>query len=98
MQREDIEHLATLSRIRLTEQEIETLPKELSSIIDYVSVVSDMAADEKISEPKVGVVFNVFRKDEITNQPNQYTEDIIKEMPSAKGRFLSVKKILQIEE
>lgn len=98
MQREDIEHLATLSRIRLTEQEIETLPKELSSIIDYVSVVSDMAADEKISEPKVGVVFNVFRKDKITNQPNQYTEDIIKEMPSAKGRFLSVKKILQIEE
>lgn len=98
MQREDIEHLATLSRIRLTEQEIETLPKELSSIIDYVSVVSDMAADEKTSDPKVGVVFNVFRKDEITNQPNQYTEDIIKEMPSAEGRFLSVKKILQIEE
>lgn len=98
MKREDIEHLATLSRIRLTEKEIEKLPAELSSIIDYVSVVSDMATDDKMTEPEVGPVFNVFRKDEVTNEPNQYTADIIKEMPVSNGRFLSVKKILQIEE
>ena len=73
------------------------LETELSSIVDYVGVVSDIASDEAGTEPKVGVVHNVFRKDEITNEPNQYTEDIIKEMPKSDGRFLSVKKILNTD-
>jgi aspartyl-tRNA(Asn)/glutamyl-tRNA(Gln) amidotransferase subunit C len=98
MKREDIEHLASLARIRLTEKEIETLPAELSSIMDYVSTVSDIAATGNIEEPKVGPVFNVFRKDEVTNQPNQYSQAIINEMPATEGRFLAVKKILQLEE
>lgn len=98
MKREDIEHLATLARIRLTEEEINTLPEQLSSVIAYVSVVSDMAADEGNNKTELGAVFNVLRADEITNQPNEYTEAILSEMPSAEGKFLSVKKILQIEE
>jgi len=98
MKREDIEHLASLARIRLTEDEMKSLPEELSSIVDYVSVVSDIAADDADKKPQVGARFNVFRKDETTNKPNEFTDDIIAEMPSSEGRYLSVKKILHIEE
>jgi aspartyl-tRNA(Asn)/glutamyl-tRNA(Gln) amidotransferase subunit C len=97
MKREDIEHLARLARIRLTEKEVEDLPGELSSIMAYVSVVSDIAADGAV-EPQVGARFNIFRKDEVTNQPDEFTKDIMAEMPSAEGRFLLVKKILQTDE
>lgn len=98
MKREDIEHLADLARIKLTEEEVERLPDELSSIVDYVSVVSDLAADEADAEPQVGVRFNVFRKDETTNEPDQYTKDIMNEMPTTEGRYMVVKKILQTDE
>lgn len=98
MKREDIEHLADLARIKLTEEEMSKLPEELSSIVSYVSTVSDIAADDAAEKPQVGARFNVFRKDEVTNEANQYSDDIIAEMPSVDGRFLSVKKILEIGE
>jgi aspartyl-tRNA(Asn)/glutamyl-tRNA(Gln) amidotransferase subunit C len=98
MKRADIEHLASLARIRLTEDEMERLPEELSSIVEYVSVVSDIAADEADAVPQVGVRHNIFRKDEVTNKPDQYTEDIMAEMPYTEGRFMSVKKILDTSE
>jgi aspartyl-tRNA(Asn)/glutamyl-tRNA(Gln) amidotransferase subunit C len=98
MKREDIEHLAGLARIKLTEKEMESLPKELSSIISYVSVVSDIAAGDVDAEPQVGVRFNVFKEDKITNEPDEFTKDIMAEMPSKEGRYLLVKKILQIDE
>ncbi|MCA9356709.1 Asp-tRNA(Asn)/Glu-tRNA(Gln) amidotransferase subunit GatC [Candidatus Nomurabacteria bacterium] len=97
MKRADIEHLALLARIRLTEEELSHFETELSSIMSYVSVVSDIAGDDAEAEPKVGAVYNVFRQDEITNQPDEFTKDIIAEMPNSEGRFLSVKKILQTD-
>jgi aspartyl-tRNA(Asn)/glutamyl-tRNA(Gln) amidotransferase subunit C len=95
MKRADIEHLALLARIKLSEAEKERLPAQLSSIVEYVSVVSDIAGDSAQSEPEVGARYNIFRADVPTNQPDQYTKDILAEMPSTKGRFMAVKKILQ---
>lgn len=97
MKRADIEHLARLSRLRLTEDELSHFETELSSIMSYVSEVSGIADDEGLLKPQIGVVHNVFRKDEITNQPDDFTKDIIAEMPHAEGRMMSVKKILNTD-
>lgn len=98
MKRADIQHLASLARLRLSEEELDNFEGELSSILDYVGAVTKIAGDEADAAPQVGARHNVFRQDEITNQPNEYTEAILAEMPKTNGRFLSVKKILQIEE
>lgn len=97
MNRDDITHLAALARIRLNDSELEQFETELPAIVDYVSAVNSIA-DEKDVEPNPGVRPNIFREDTITNQPNQFTEDIIAEMPHSEGRFLSVKKILNIAD
>lgn len=98
MKREDIEQLATLARIELSEQEISRLPDELSAIVSYVSTVSDIAADDVDAAPQVGARHNVFRTDEVTNEPDEYTSDILAEMPETDDRSLVVKKILQTDE
>jgi aspartyl-tRNA(Asn)/glutamyl-tRNA(Gln) amidotransferase subunit C len=98
MQREDIEHLASLARIQLSEEEVQRLPEQLSSIVSYVSAVRDMTADAVAAEPQVGAVHNVFRKDVVTNEPEQYTEAMLEEMPNTEGRYLAVKKILTTDE
>lgn len=97
MKREDIEHLARLARIRLTEKEMTDLPDQLTSIMSYVSTVSEITVDDAIDAPQVGVRFNIFRPDEVTNKPDEFTKDILAEMPSTNGRYLSVKKILHID-
>lgn len=97
MKRADIEHLAALARIRLNDTELEQLATELPAIVEYISVISDLTADAA-AEPSVGVRHNILREDVVTNEPEEYTADIIKEMPHSDGRFLAVKKILQTDE
>lgn len=98
MKREEIEHLAGLARIKLTEEELSKFETELSSIVSYVGAVSEMIADEPDSRPQVGPRYNVFRSDEETNEPDQFTEAILAEMPHTEGRFMKVKKILKTED
>ena len=59
MKKAEIEHLATLSRIKLSESEVEKFESELSSIMTYVSQVSEIVAKDTDSEPVVGKVHNV---------------------------------------
>jgi aspartyl-tRNA(Asn)/glutamyl-tRNA(Gln) amidotransferase subunit C len=94
MNREDISHLATLSRIALTEEELSKLEGELSSIVSYVAVISDIAADIAGSTPEVGPLHNVFRPDVVTNTVGEHTKTLLAEMPQTEGAFLKVKKIL----
>jgi aspartyl-tRNA(Asn)/glutamyl-tRNA(Gln) amidotransferase subunit C len=97
MKREDITHLASLARIEMTDQELDTFVTDLSQIVDYVSTVSDIAADEADTAPVVGARYNVLRPDEVTNDPDQFTESILREMPNTQGRSMAVKKILKTE-
>ena len=98
MKREDIEHLARLSRIRLTDEELSSLEGELSTIVEYVGVISEIAASDADAKPQVGARYNVFREDEVTNEPDEFTKDALAEMPKTDGRYMSVKKILDTSE
>ena len=98
MKKEEIQHLAALARIRLSDEEVAQFETELSSIVQYVSAVQSLASDEDASEPELGVRYNVFRKDEVTNEPDQYTDAALQEMPQTSGRFMEVKKILKTDD
>jgi aspartyl-tRNA(Asn)/glutamyl-tRNA(Gln) amidotransferase subunit C len=97
MNRDDITHLASLARIRLEDSELEQFETELPAIVEYISAVKDII-DDGDTEPNPGVRPNIFREDSVTNQPNEFSDDIIAEMPHSDGRFLSVKKILHTED
>jgi aspartyl-tRNA(Asn)/glutamyl-tRNA(Gln) amidotransferase subunit C len=97
MTKEEVEHLAKLARIELSEAEVETFTTEISAILEYVSTVQDIAGDDASAAPVVGTHHNIFRKDEVTNEPNSFTEDLLAEMPQTEGRFMVVKKILNTD-
>lgn len=94
MKREDITHLASLARLELSETELQNLESELSSIMSYVSVISDMAAGDTDMTPQLGIRHTILRPDVVTNEADQYTDDLIAEMPHKEGRYLKVKKII----
>lgn len=94
MNKEEILHLGTLSRIKLSDDEVEKLSGEITSILDYVSTI-DEVVNEGALKKEVGAVFNVFREDEVTNQPGEYTEALLDEAPERDGQYVKVKKILK---
>ncbi len=97
MDKAQIQHLGTLARIKLTDNEVEKLATEISSVLDYVGAIDEVVKSGELKK-EVGPVYNIFRTDEITNTPGEYTEALLKEAPDKEGRFVKVKKILNTDE
>jgi len=95
MNREDILHLGELSRVALTDEEVANLESELPAIVSYVGAINELVGDIPDVGPQLGARYNVMRKDKVINQPDEYTEDVLREMPHTKGRQMKVKKILK---
>lgn len=96
METSDIEHLATLSRIHLTPEEIEAFKRESDAILSYVDAVKELALSPRL--PKVGVHENPLRADTPTHEPGVYTDDLLSALPKRDGRYALVKKILNTED
>lgn len=94
MTKDEITHLARLARIELTPEELETFMVEIPAVLEYVGAVQKLVSETDSSDPQVGARYNVFRKDEVTNAADQYTPDLLREMPQVDGRHMVVKKIL----
>jgi len=89
----DIENLAKLARIELTEGEKVKLLKEVDPILGYVAqlkeVIPGSKADSKTHEHR-----NVTREDLNPTKSETNTETIVSEFPEKNGNYLKVKKIL----
>lgn len=93
MEKKDIEHLAKLARIELSVKETESLADDITSILGYVSEVSDITSSTT-HEKRVGAVSNVLRDDGEPSEPGTFTEKLLNEAPERQGRYIKVKKIL----
>lgn len=93
MEVKDIEKLAKLARIELTESEKQTYLKEIGAILGYVDQIK--AVVSKVGEErKVGDLRNVMCPDEERDSQTTKPEDLIAEFPRKDGNYLKVKKIL----
>jgi len=93
LSREDILRLADLSRLRLTDEEVERFGPELSAILDYVEKLNK--TDTTGLEPtyQVSGLKNVMRSDEI--KPYQASpKALLKGAPAIENNQFKVKKVL----
>jgi aspartyl-tRNA(Asn)/glutamyl-tRNA(Gln) amidotransferase subunit C len=93
MEVKDIEKLAKLARIELTEVEKQTYLKEIGDILHYVDQIKEVVAQVG-EERKVGDLRNVMRTDGVQSNKDTKPEDLIAEFPRKDGDYLKVKKIL----
>ncbi len=92
MEKADILHLGRLARIKITDEEVAGLQRDITAVLDYVSVVNEIATDGAVKVP--GAVHNVFRADVVTTAAGAYTEALLSGAPQTERDMLVVKKIL----
>jgi aspartyl-tRNA(Asn)/glutamyl-tRNA(Gln) amidotransferase subunit C len=63
--KEDLEHLAQISRINLTESELEKFPKQLDKTIEYIDILKELASDDSVILDLPELRFEDLRRDEI---------------------------------
>jgi aspartyl-tRNA(Asn)/glutamyl-tRNA(Gln) amidotransferase subunit C len=90
--REEVLKIAKLSRIELTEKEVEKFQKELSAILEYVEELKQVNVDGVEEVAQVTGLVNVQRDDKAVETQNR--EEILSQAPEIKDGYYKVKAIL----
>ena len=89
---EEMEKLATLSRLALSSEEKERMRTEFDSILEYVASLSKVG--EGTGGRSVVATVNVMREDANPHESGIHTEKLLAAAPKREGNYLKVKKIL----
>ena len=87
----DIQKIAKLSRLKLTDVESEKLGGYLEQIIDYIDQLNQLDTSNVKPTSHVLPLYNVFREDETSDSGNE--DYLIKAPSSSKGHY-EVPKII----
>ena len=90
---EDVEHIAALARLALTEEEKALYREQLSAILDYAAMLNRL--DTSAIPPTATVLpgRNVTREDEVT--PSLPREDVLANAPDQADGMFRVRAILE---
>jgi len=93
LNRKDVEHVALLSRLDLSETELDKFTGQLDAILEYIDVLNQV--DTSTVEPMAHVleIRNVMRADEV--QPSLPREAALQNAPDAEDGFFKVPKIVE---
>lgn len=93
--KEQIEHIAKLARIEITEKEGERFSNDLSSILDYIDKLNKVDTKDIKPIQQITGLETVARKDEPARQAPSTANKILKEAPDSKDKYFKVPKILE---
>jgi len=86
----DVENLAELARIELSEAEKMKILTDMGGILEYVKQIEEVKVEDLDEEFEV---YNVWREDSVV--PRDFSHElIVGQFPDSKDNFLKVKKIL----
>ena len=96
LNKKEIEHIAKLARLGLSEREKGKYSKELSGILDYIKKLNEIEVKNVEPKAQVAGLSNVFRNDD---QPHEVDAEKIKKMISQslerEDNFVKTKPILE---
>ena len=93
LSRDDVLKLAALSKLRLSDKEVERLQTELSEIINYVEMLDKVDVSGLEPTYQVTGLKNVGRPDEVKDYGYK-TEDLLKNGPAVQDNQFKVKRVL----
>ena len=91
----DIEHVARLARLDLTDEEKARLREQLGAILEHAAKVGEVAAEDVPPTAYAIPRSNVFRPDELA--PSLTTEEVLANAPEAEADRFKVPRVVEVE-
>jgi aspartyl-tRNA(Asn)/glutamyl-tRNA(Gln) amidotransferase subunit C len=91
--REEVEHIADLAKLGLSEKEVETFRDQLSAILEYAGLLEQLDTDAISPTATVLPLTNVTRADKA--RPSLSQSEALANAPSSTEGFFQVKAILE---
>ncbi len=92
LSREDVQHVASLARLGLSDDEVETMREQLSSILGHIEVLSQLDTEAIPPTAQVIALQNVLREDEVRESLPQ--EVLMRLAPNSRHGFIAVSEVM----
>lgn len=91
----EVKHLAALARIKLSDEEVPQLQKDLSKILAYVDALKQVNTDGLPEIAQVTGIKNSLRSDEPAPASMEERDAILKNAPATEGGYFKVKEVFK---
>jgi len=91
----DIDHVAKLAMLDISDEERAMFEEQLPSILAYVSKLSEVDTEGVDSSAYISDLHNVMRADEEVRSSNELRADIVKSFPKESGGALEVPAVFE---
>ncbi len=91
--RQEVEHVATLARLKLDDNEISLFTGQMDAILAYVDKLSELNTDNIIPTSHAVPMENAFRADEV--RPSIGTENALANAPESTEGFFKVPQVIE---
>lgn len=71
---EEVNHIAKLSKLELTQEEIEKYSSQLSSVLEYVSQLDEVSTENVEPTANITGLENILRQDAVWESPIDHTK------------------------
>jgi len=89
---EEVKHVAHLSRLHLSEDELGMMTEQLDTILSYVDKLGELDTEGVIPTTHAFRKVNAFREDKVKESLSQ--EESLKNGPSQNGTFFQVPRVI----
>lgn len=93
IKKEDIEHLAKLSMLNLSEEEIEKYRASMEEIVGFANKINELDTEGIEESAFASNMYNVFRKDEVKESFDR--DELLKNAPSSNGEAYSLPNMME---
>ena len=92
LSRTDVEHVAYLARLGLTDEELTLLEGQLNHILDQYAILAELPTDDIPPTAQTIELENILRDDVV--RPSLSAEAVLANAPARQGEFVVVPSIL----
>lgn len=90
--KKEVEHVAHLARLTLTEEELDRMTDQLDNILSYVDKLGELNTNEIVPTSHVLPICNAFREDIV--QESLQRNEALKNAPQQNGVMFQVPRII----
>ncbi|MCK5061018.1 Asp-tRNA(Asn)/Glu-tRNA(Gln) amidotransferase subunit GatC [Candidatus Parcubacteria bacterium] len=94
LNKKDIQHIANLARLELTEKELAKYGSQISNILKYIDQLQEVDTANVEPTAQVTGLTNVFQEDKVCVWDKDEVKAALKQAPEFEGGQVKVKRVL----
>ena len=93
--KKEVQHVAKLARLGLSQEELNKTGKELSSILDYFKLLDELDTSQIPPTFYPVPLKNIMREDKVEKKDKEEVNKLLSQVSAREKRYVKVKEILK---